>query len=147
MPLAQKSYFFLIVWGIIFVKGINLNLLNIDHMQNEITSGSLPSNSEKGGALSRFLHWCTAQEQSRIKWIGFSILGYIGAVIPLTAMMIILSGNHFALWLIVIITGTAVLSVNLSAMPTKVTIPTLTISLVINIVIILHCLFRLIAGA
>ena len=74
-------------------------------------------------------------------------MGYIGAVIPLTAMMIILSGNHFALWLIVIITGTAVLSVNLSAMPTKVTIPTLTISLVINIVIILYCLFRLIAGA
>lgn len=114
-------------------------------MQNEITSGGLPSNHEKGGAISKFLHWCTEQEYARIKWIGFSILGYVGAVIPLTAILIILSGNHFALWLIIIITGTAVLSVNLSAMPTKITIPTLVMAIFINILVMLYCTISLIA--
>ncbi len=112
-------------------------------MQNEITSGSLPSHSNNGGAISRFLNWCDLQEPSKIKWIGFSILGYIGGIIPLTAMLIILSGNSFALWLIIIIAETAVLSVNLSAMPTKITIPTLFVSIGISVVILLYCLIRL----
>ena len=112
-------------------------------MQNEITSGSLPSQPNNGGAISRFLNWCDLQEPSKIKWIGFSILGYIGGIIPLTAMLIILSGNNFVLWLIIIIAGTSVLSVNLSAMPTKVTIPTLFISIGISVIIMLYCLIRL----
>src|SRR5436190_15346062 len=115
-------------------------------MQQTISSASIRKiltpqtyveNTSKVNFLKRFVGWCEQQEKNRLLWLGIAIMGLIGTVLPLTLLsVLLLSGNNFTLWIIVLSANTPVLALNLAAQPPKVTIPVMLASLIIDIVVI-----------
>ncbi|HRH60837.1 MAG TPA: hypothetical protein PL045_09730, partial [Chitinophagaceae bacterium] len=47
------------------------------------------SNAAKSGLFKRFINWCAGQEKNRFLWVGISLLGLIGMMLPLTALSIL----------------------------------------------------------
>jgi len=90
---------------------------------------------------TRFLDWCSKQEEKRIQWVGVSLMIHGCIFTPLSFMTVALSGMNFFLLVPVMLAMLAVLIVNLAAMPTKVTIPVLTVSLAVDILILAACAF------
>jgi hypothetical protein len=73
-------------------------------------------------------------------WLGVSLMGGIGAIVPFTLLAIVFgAGNSFTLWVITCIVNVPILAVNLSAQPTKITLPVLFSAWVINAVIVAYC--------
>lgn len=104
---------------------------------NTVSTAKIAANSS---VWRRFINWADKQEENRFGWTAFSITGH-GCVFTLvTVMMIIFTGNHFILWPFALGAMVACLIVNLGAMPTKITIPVLFFSLVVDLVIILICI-------
>jgi hypothetical protein len=115
-------------------------------MQQTISSASFeniitsPTYAEKATAnsLRKFMSWCEQQEESRLLWLGLGVMGQIGMVVPLTLLSILfLANNNFILWVVVLSANMPVLALNLAAQPTKVTIPVMLTSLIVNIVVII----------
>ncbi|HVT86531.1 MAG TPA: hypothetical protein VHD35_15105 [Chitinophagaceae bacterium] len=77
----------------------------------------------------RFINWSTNQEENRILWTAVAILGQGCIVTIFTMVAIIFSGNHFIYWPFAI--GAMAMSVvsYLAAMPTKIAIPVVFISI------------------
>ena len=93
------------------------------------------------GFFKRFMNWCNKQEENRFLWLGISLFGLIGAVVPLTLLAIVFfANNNFMLWIIVCSVNVPVLALNLAAQPPKVTLPTLFFSLIVDAVVIVSCL-------
>src|SRR3954468_10756536 len=94
----------------------------------------------KTGFFKRFLNWCNKQEEYRFLWLGISLFGLIGMVLPLTLLAILFfANNNFTLWIIVCSVNVPVLALNLAAQPPKVTLPTLFFSLIVDAMIIVSC--------
>jgi len=92
--------------------------------------------SAKPNIVSQFLNWCEAQEHNRFMWLGLA-LSIFGCVLTPVAMFIIsLTGMDIALVGVTAFSMAFVLITNLAAMPTRITIPTFFISLLIDIVVI-----------
>lgn len=97
-------------------------------------------NTTKTGFLNNFINWCKNQEENRFLWLGISLFGLIGAVVPLTLLAIFFfANNNFTLWIIVCAVNVPVLALNLAAQPPKVTLPTLFLSLIADVLIIVSC--------
>ena len=95
----------------------------------------------KTGFFKRFINWSNKQEENRFLWLGISLFGLIGAVVPLTLLAIFyFANNNFTLWIIVCSVNVPVLALNLAAQPPKVTLPTLFFSLIADALIIVSCL-------
>lgn len=95
------------------------------------------SNSNPTSLWGRFIKWCEGQEVYRLGWVA-GILVVHGTVITIITMMVVAAtGNHFIFWPIAIVAMGACLITNLSAMPTKVTIPTFFISVLVDLGIII----------
>ena len=98
------------------------------------------SMTPKTNTLKRFIQWCNEQEKYRFLWLGISLFGHIGMVLPLTLLSILFfAGNNFNLWIIACSVNVPVLALNLAAQPPKVTLPVMCISLFANVVIIVLC--------
>ncbi len=93
--------------------------------------------SELISLWKRFLNWTDEQQSSRFLWMAFIILGHSIIFTPFALAVVYFSGNHFFYWPITIIAMMACLVVNLSGLPTKVTIPVFFISLIVDLVIIM----------
>lgn len=116
-------------------------------MQQIISSASFdniiisPAYAEKAprvNSLRKFMSWCEQQEENRLLWLGLGVMGQIGMVVPLTLLSILfLANNNFILWVVVLSANMPVLALNLAAQPTKVTIPVMLTSLVVNLVVII----------
>ncbi len=105
--------------------------------ENILTSPTYVEKTARVNVLKRFVGWCEQQEKNRLLWLGVAIMGLIGTVLPLTLLsVLLLSGNNFTLWIIVLSVNTPVLALNLAAQPPKVTIPVMLVSLIIDIVVI-----------
>ncbi len=89
----------------------------------------------------QFIQWSDRQKKNQLGWMAFSMAGHGCVFTPLTAAMVLLTGNLFIFWPFIITAMGASLVVNLTAQPTRVTIPVLFLSLVIDAVIIGICLF------
>jgi hypothetical protein len=88
---------------------------------------------------TRFIQWAINQEQNRFGWTA-GILAAHGCIItPLTLFAIILSGSSLVFFMAAIVAMMASLVTNLAAMPTKYTIPTFFISIVIDLAIVASC--------
>ena len=85
---------------------------------------------------SRFMDWCVGQEENRLGWLALAIVGHGCVLTPITLFAIVLSGNAFPLIMLATIAMVSCLIVNLAAMPTKVTIPTFFISIIVDLSII-----------
>jgi hypothetical protein len=72
--------------------------------------------------------------------MAFIILGHSIIFTPFVLAVVFFSGNHFFYWPAAIIAMMACLVVNLSGLPTKVTLPVFFISLIIDVVIILSAI-------
>ena len=107
-------------------------------VQNVFAPKTYPlSIAHKPTKLKRFLQWCNEQEKYRFLWLGISLFGHIGMVLPLTLLSIIFFGcNNFTLWIIACAVNVPVLALNLAAQPPKVTLPVMFVSLFANLVII-----------
>lgn len=105
--------------------------------KNTISEVKTVSNSS---LWRRFINWADKQEENRFGWTAFSITGHGCVFTLITVMMIIFTGNHFILWPFALGSMVACLIVNLGAMPTKITIPVLFFSIVVDLVIILFCI-------
>lgn len=88
---------------------------------------------------SRFISWCESQEENRFGWLAAAVVGHGCVITPITLLVIMLAGNSFVWWPMVMGAIAMSLIVNLAAMPTKVTIPVFFLSLLIDAVVIVGC--------
>jgi hypothetical protein len=96
---------------------------------------------ENTSLVTRFINWCDQQEGNRFLWLGVSLFGSIGLVLPLTLMMVNFAmNNNFAVWIAAAAVNVPVLAINLAAQPTKITLPFLFVAWATNAGIILYSL-------
>lgn len=88
----------------------------------------------------RFINWADQQEEHRFGWTSVAIVGHGCIFTIMTVIAIMLAGNSFILWPFAIGSMAICLVVNLAAMPTRITIPVLFLSLLIDLVIIGICI-------
>lgn len=102
-----------------------------------------PSRHPSLGLWTRFIEFAEKQQFNRLMWLAFGVLGH-GTVFTIATMAVVLmTGAVFPLLAITCFSMVAVLVVNLAAMPTKITIPVLALSLLVDMaVIITAILFR-----
>lgn len=90
----------------------------------------------------RFINWSTDQEGNRLLWTALSILGHGCVVTIITLMTIIFTGNHFIFWVFAIAAMAMSVISYLAALPTRITIPIFFLSLLIDVLIIITCIFN-----
>lgn len=100
-------------------------------------------NHSSNSFLGRFFAWSESQHNNRILWVAVALLVQIGAAIPITAAAVmLLGGNSFFLWLIILAINVPVLIMNLAAMPTKYTIPALFGAWAAEVLVIIYCVLH-----
>lgn len=99
-------------------------------------------NHEPISLWKRFITWADKQEDNRFLWLAIGIAGHGFVFTIITIMMVIFTGNNFIYWPIVIGAMALSLVTNLAALPTKITIPVLFATILIDIVIIALCLLH-----
>ena len=96
----------------------------------------LISDRTKQSIVTQFLSWCKGQEENRLAWLAV-ILTVHGCVLsPATVLLIVSGNNSITLWSMAIGAMGMSLITNLSALPTKITIPVFFLSIVIDLVAI-----------
>ena len=100
----------------------------------------LTNTAHKISVWKKFINWCDSQEQYRLGWLAVA-LGLHGCVLTIFTMFaVILAGNHFIFWPFVIGAMGITLVTNLSALPTKITIPVFFFSVLVDLTIIISCI-------
>lgn len=99
-------------------------------------NASYAQTAKKQSVIAQFFAWCESQEQYRFGWLAV-ILAVHGCVLsPATVLIIALGGNSITLWGMALGAMAMALVTNLSAMPTKITIPVFFLSILIDLVVI-----------
>lgn len=93
----------------------------------------------KPSLLARLIKWADGQEANRFGWVGGILAAHGCVVTPITLFAIILSGSNIFMFIAAIVAMMASLVTNLAAMPTKVTIPTFFLTILIDLIIIASC--------
>jgi hypothetical protein len=87
--------------------------------------------------LNRFFTWAKGQEERRFMWLALAIGGHGCVLTPLTILLIVaLTGMNLALFMTALFAMAIALIVNLAAMPTKITIPVLFVSVLVDLGVI-----------
>ena len=109
------------------------------HMLSTLTQIIQPSLAypAKISLVSRFTAWASGQENNRFMWLGLSIAGHGCFLTPLTVALVALTGMNLVLFMSAMVAMTISLIVNLAALPTKITIPVLGLSILIDIIVII----------
>ena len=92
----------------------------------------------------RFINWADGQEENRFGWAAFAIAGHGCVFTIITVAVILATGNNFIFWPFAIGAMAASLITNLAALPAKIIIPTLFITVLIDIALIAACLISFI---
>lgn len=95
---------------------------------------------QKASLWTRFISWCENQEESRFLWLGIALATHACFITPLTLAVVMFTGNSMLFFAFGIAAMAMALITNLAALPTKVTIPTFFLSLVLDLVIIITSL-------
>jgi hypothetical protein len=95
--------------------------------------------------MTGFFAWCTRQEENRFAWLATGITVHGCLLTPITTLAIAFSGNSIILWALAIAAMGATLVSNLAAMPTRITIPVLFLSILIDMGIVISCMVSLVA--
>jgi hypothetical protein len=91
--------------------------------------------------VNRFLNWCADQQENRLGWQGTGLIVLVCILMPLTALIVFLSGANPLLILTALVATEITLVTNLSAMPTKITIPAFILGVVMDIAIMVASVF------
>ena len=94
--------------------------------------------------LSKFFKWCGEQEKNRLGWLALSLAVHGCIITPIVVLTIAMASNNFLLWIAGMAAMGGTLVVNLTAQPTKTTIPTFFLSLVIDLAIVIACVLPLV---
>jgi hypothetical protein len=112
----------------------------METLQHSFNTIQLPVTAKKALILHRFFSWCREQEKNRLAWLAVIITAHGCIITPLTLLFVLLAGNNFVFWPLIITAMGMCLVSNLAAMPTKITIPIFLISLLIDLGIIANCI-------
>jgi hypothetical protein len=107
-----------------------LTQTNIAALQHQVVNQNL---------FTKFLNWCENQEEMRIFWQGFGLILHGCFLTPLDFLSVVYSVAIFFLLVSVMFSMAAVLIVNLAALPTKITLPVLALSILTDIAIFTIC--------
>ncbi|MEO7924591.1 MAG: hypothetical protein ABIR30_12995 [Chitinophagaceae bacterium] len=105
-----------------------------------VLTSSYTKSAVRPSLWKKFILWADGQEEHRLGWTAFAIAGHGCVFTIITTMIILLTGNHFIFWPFAIGAMAFCLIANLAALPTRITIPTLFISLLVDLAIIILCL-------
>lgn len=94
--------------------------------------------------VTRFFNWCAGQEKNRFGWLGAALAIHGCALTPITLFAIILSGNFIGFWVVALVAMGMTLVTNLAAMPTKITIPVFLLSVLMDLSVMLTCIYLMI---
>ena len=117
-------------------------------MQTVLQQSYAPAYSQtdsKASTWTRFMTWCKNQKENRFVWLSIALAGHGCVFTPLTLFIIMYSGNSMLLWAIAILAMGMCLITNLAALPTKITIPTFFLSLLLDFGIIITCIVGLLS--
>jgi hypothetical protein len=99
------------------------------------------STGSLGSLVNRILNWSADQQENRLEWQGVGLI-VLGCVLtPLTVLIVFLTGANPLLILTALVAVEITLVVNLSAMPTKITIPAFLLGIVMDIAIMVVSVF------
>ena len=87
--------------------------------------------------VSKFLTWSADQQENRLGWQGIGLLVLGCFLTPLSVLMMSLTGANLFFILIAIVAMEVTLVLDLTAMPTKITIPAFFLGVVADITIII----------
>jgi hypothetical protein len=93
--------------------------------------------------IQRFLSWSKAQQHDHFMWIGIGLALQGCALAPISLYFVSLVGVNLTLFCIVLTAMAMVLVTNLAALPTKITIPVLVASVIIDVGVIITALAML----
>jgi hypothetical protein len=88
----------------------------------------------------RLINWAEGQEENRLLWTAITIMGHGCFFTIVTLFAVIFTGNNFIFWPIAAAAMGMPLVANLAAMPTKITIPLLFFSVLIDLGVIITCI-------
>jgi hypothetical protein len=118
---------------------VNNNTMDILHRSYAPKDISIAS---RNPVLQRFLDWCKSQEENRLLWLAMILMLHGCILTPVTILFIVISGNSLLFWAMAIAAIAMSLVSNLAALPTKFTIPVFFLSLVIDFIILVTCIFN-----
>ena len=87
--------------------------------------------------VSKFMTWCTDQEEHRLLWSGVMLSLHGCILTPITLLLIAMTGVNMLLIGSAVFAMTFVLITNLAALPTKYTLPTFALSILADIVVLI----------
>lgn len=87
--------------------------------------------------VSTFMTWCAGQEEHRLLWSGVMLTLHGCILTPITVLLIAMSGVNMFLIGSAVFAMTFVLITNLAALPTKYTLPTFALSILVDIVVLI----------
>ena len=102
----------------------------------QIYNPGLVRAEKRQSIFSRFLDWCDRQETTRFGWTAAIITLHGCFLTPITVATVAMTSNSLALWGAAIGAMGMALITNLSALPTKVTIPVFILSVLIDISVV-----------
>jgi hypothetical protein len=88
----------------------------------------------------KFITWAEGQQEKRLEWLAIGVAGHGCIITILTCCAILFTGNNFIFWPFVIAAMTMTVVTNLAALPTKITIPVLFVSVLIDVTVIVVAL-------
>lgn len=94
------------------------------------------ANIAKTNPFASFIAWCANQEEHRLLWLAIALAGQGCVLTPITLFAGMWSGVDMMLFSLATIAIVLNVIVNLAAMPTKITIPVLFFSVLLNIFVI-----------
>lgn len=98
---------------------------------------TFPIRSERHNLFARYLTWVKNQEKNHIAWVGISITAMSAVFFPVTMSAILFNGAVFKLIIGAMISLALVVITNLSALPTRYTIPALVLGVLMDIALII----------
>ncbi|MET0636708.1 MAG: hypothetical protein ABWZ25_11830 [Chitinophagaceae bacterium] len=113
----------------------------MDTIQHSLGNLVMPATVQRAGLLRKFMNWCDRQQENRIAWLAIALAGHGCMVTPITIFFIMMAGNSFIFWPLAMGAMAMCLVVNLAALPTRITIPVLVTSLLLDLIIIANCVF------
>ena len=102
----------------------------------QIYNPGLVRAEKRQSIISRFVEWCDRQETTRFGWTAAIIALHGCFLTPVTVATVAMTSNSVALWAVAIGAMGMTLITNLSAMPTKVTIPVFILSVLIDVSVV-----------
>lgn len=104
---------------------------------NPTITGNYTEKVSKTSIYTTFMNWCNNQEHNRLLWLGIALLGHGCILRPLTVVAALVAGTSLVLFTLATAAMAMVLVVNLAALPTRITLPVLILSILIDLGIVI----------